>query len=70
MAELIIYFTSLVLFFILVFKVLRAINIENIFKSDRIFEIKAFYFIVSIAVAHILSEVILKLYSWMMIFLQ
>lgn len=64
MIDLIIYFTALIGFFIITFKVLRAINLENIFKKGKIWEIQAFYFIIAIAISHILASVIMKFLEW------
>lgn len=70
MYELLIYFTSLIFFFIITFKVLRGINVEGLFKKNHIWEIKAFYIIISLVISHILSEVILKFYEWTIIFIN
>jgi|GEM_PF-4366337 len=68
--ELIIYFIGLITFFAITFKVLRATNLESIFKKNKVFEIKAAYFIISIAIAHILSSILLKFYEWALLILQ
>lgn len=68
--ELIIYFIGLMIFFGITFKVLRATNLENIFKKNKVFEIKVAYFIISIVIAHILSSVLLKFYEWAVLILQ
>lgn len=62
--ELIIYFVSLLTFFTIVFKILRGLNVEGMFKKNHVWEIKAFYIVTSLISAHILSQIILKFYEW------
>lgn len=56
-----IYFTSLMVFFALSLRVLRALHIENKFEKFKLWEIKATYFLGALAIAHLLSEVMVKL---------
>jgi len=60
MIEQIIYFTSLVIFFAINLRILRALHIENKFEKFKIWEIKAAYFLLSLALAHMLAEIIVK----------
>ena len=61
MMEEIIYFTSLIVFFWVSLRVLRALHIENKFEKMKLWEIKAAYFLVALVMAHLLSEVMVKL---------
>lgn len=70
MLELIIYLASLFIFFALNLRVLRAINLPNLFQKNKVWEIKVAYFIIALALAHLLSGVILKLYEWSILFLE
>jgi len=70
MYELLIYFVSLLFFFTISFKVLRGLNIEGMFKKNHVWEIKAFYIIMSLVIAHILSEIVLKFFSWANLFIR
>lgn len=63
MVEQIIYFSSLVIFFAINLKILRALHIENKFEKFKIWEIKAAYFLVSLALAHMLAEIMVKFSS-------
>ena len=65
-----IYFISLLTFFTVVFKVLRSINIENIFKKNHVFQIKLTYILISLVIAHIIAEIILKFYGWAVLVFQ
>lgn len=56
-----IYFVSLMVFFALSLRILRALHIENKFEKFKIWEIKAAYFLVALVMAHLLSEVMVKL---------
>jgi len=67
MIELVVYFVALIGFFLIAFKVLRAINIESMFKKGKVWEIQAFYIISSVVIAHILASVIVKFVEWTMI---
>lgn len=62
--RLITYFAFLIVFFAITFKVLRALHIETKFKKNHIWEIKVAYIIISLVVAHLLSEIILKAFDW------
>ncbi|HHT55238.1 MAG TPA: DUF1146 domain-containing protein [Acholeplasma sp.] len=70
MYELIIYFVSLIIFFAVAFNVLKAVNIEGMFKKNKITEIKIAYIIISLVIAHILSEIVLKFYEWAFLILN
>lgn len=70
MYELLIYFVSLLFFFTISFKVLRGLNIEGMFKKNHVWEIKAFYIIMSLVIAHILSEIVLKFFNWANLFIR
>lgn len=56
-----IYFVSLMTFFAIALRVLKALHIENKFEKMKIWEIKAAYFLAALVVAHLLAEVMLKL---------
>lgn len=58
-----IYFVSLIIFFAVSLRVLRALHIENKFEKFKIWEIKAAYFLLALVMAHLLSEVMVKLSS-------
>ncbi|HHW79804.1 MAG TPA: DUF1146 domain-containing protein [Acholeplasmataceae bacterium] len=64
MLELIIYVASLFVFFAIVLRILKAVNLPKAFKANHIWEIKAAYFIISLALAHLLTEVILRFVEW------
>lgn len=64
MTEFIIYGVFLVLFFALSFKVLKALNLEANFKKNHVWEIKVAYIIFSLAIAHLLTGIVLKFYEW------
>ena len=70
MYELLVYFVSMTLNVYLVFKILRGINVEVMFKKDHIWEIKAFYIVASLISAHVLSSIILKFFEWGMLILK
>lgn len=70
MTELIVYFTALLVFFAISFKVLRAVNLENIFKKNHIWEIKAAYILFSLVIAHIIARIIMHFYEWATIIIQ
>lgn len=61
--EEIIYFSSLVIFFAITLRVLKALHIESKFEKMKIWEIKAAYFILSLVIGHMLAEIMLKLSS-------
>ena len=64
MYRLVFYFISLITIFIITFRVLRAINIENVFKKNKVIEIKTAYIIISLVISHVLSEIVLKFFDW------
>lgn len=64
MLELIIYIVSLFIFFAINLRILRAINLPQVFKKNNVWEIKAAYFIIALAIAHLLTGVVLKLVEW------
>lgn len=64
MIELIIYFAFLIVFFAITFKVMRGLNVEGLFKKNHIWEIQAFYIIISLVIAHVLSTILLRFYEW------
>jgi hypothetical protein len=59
--ENIIYFTSLVIFFAISLRVLRALHIENRFEKMKLWEIKTAYFIAALLIGHMLAEIMVKL---------
>lgn len=59
--EKIIYFMSLVIFFAIALRVLRALHIENKFEKMKLWEIKTAYFIAALIIGHILAEIMVKL---------
>lgn len=70
MIDLVVYFILLIMFFTINFNILRALNFENIFKKNHIWQIKAAYIILSLAFAHILAEILMKFYEWAQIILK
>jgi len=60
MIEQMIYFVSLVIFFAVNLRILRALHIENKFEKFKIWEIKAAYFLISLITAHMLAEIMVK----------
>lgn len=63
MIDYVIYMSSLLIFFFINLKILNALHIESKFEKMRLWEIKAAYFIVALLVAHVLSEMMLKITS-------
>jgi uncharacterized membrane protein YwzB len=61
MIEYIVYVTSLLVFFTINLKVLQALHIERKFEKMKLWEIKTAYFIVSLTVAHLLSDMMVRL---------
>ena len=61
MIDYIIYIASMMIFFYINLRILQGLHIEKKFEKMRIWEIKAAYFIISLAVAHILSEMVLTI---------
>lgn len=60
MMEKIVYFTSLVIFFAIVVRVLRAIHFENKFEKFKVWEIKTAYFLIALIAAHTLAEIMVQ----------
>ncbi len=60
MMESIVYFSSLVIFFAIVVRVLRAIHFENKFEKFKVWEIKTAYFLIALIAAHTLAEVMVR----------
>ena len=60
MMESIVYFTSLIIFFAIVVRVLRAIHFEHKFEKFKVWEIKTAYFLIALIAAHTLAEVIVQ----------
>lgn len=52
------------IFFAIVFRILRALNIDKHFKANHIWEIKGAYIIFSLVIAHLLTTIILRFYDW------
>lgn len=61
MIEYIIYVSSVLIFFAINIRILRALHIENKFEKMKLWEIKAAYFIISLVIAHLLAEMMLKI---------
>lgn len=70
MIELLFYFISLMAFFFITFQVLKASNLENVFKKNKIAEIKTAYILISLVFAHILASIVLKFLEWAMLILK
>jgi hypothetical protein len=58
-----IYFVSLIVFFWVSLRILRALHIEDKFEKMKLWEIKAAYFLLSLICAHLLAEVMVKVSS-------
>jgi uncharacterized membrane protein YwzB len=56
-----IYFVSLVVFFAISLRVLRALHIENKFEKMKLWEIKTAYFLVALIAGHILAELMVRI---------
>lgn len=63
MIEYVIYVTSFLVFFFINLKILHALHIEKKFEKMKLWEIKAAYFIIALVIAHLLSEMMLKITS-------
>ncbi len=63
MIEYVIYITSFLVFFFINLKILHALHIEKKFEKMKLWEIKAAYFIIALVIAHVLSEMMLKITS-------
>ena len=61
MIDYIIYVSSICIVFYINLKILHALHIEKKFEKMKLWEIKAAYFILSLAVAHLIAEMLLKL---------
>jgi hypothetical protein len=59
--DVVIYFVSLIVFFALNLRILRALHLENKFEKFKIWEIKAAYFLLALITAHLLAEIMVKL---------
>ncbi|MDX9691859.1 MAG: hypothetical protein RBT45_05325 [Acholeplasmataceae bacterium] len=59
--EQIIYFSSLIIFFAISLRVLRALHIENKFEKLKIWEIKTAYFLGALIIGHMLAEIMVRL---------
>jgi hypothetical protein len=57
----IIYFMSLIIFFAIVLRILKALHIEEKFEKMKLWEIKAAYFLLALIAAHMLAEIMVKL---------
>jgi hypothetical protein len=60
MVEDLIYFTSLLIFFAINLRILRALHIENKFEKMKIWEIKTAYFLLALVFAHMLAEIMVR----------
>ncbi|HBD74172.1 MAG TPA: hypothetical protein DC003_01250 [Acholeplasmataceae bacterium] len=63
MIEYILYMTSMLIFFFINLRILQALHIENKFEKMKLWEIKTAYFMIALVIAHILSEMILRIAS-------
>lgn len=61
--EMIVYFTSLVIYFAIVVRVLRAIHFEDKFEKFKMWEIKTAYFLIALIAAHTLAEIMVRFSS-------
>ncbi|MDO9628382.1 MAG: hypothetical protein Q7I99_00655 [Acholeplasmataceae bacterium] len=55
-----IYFVSLIVFFWISLRILRALHIEDKFEKMKLWEIKAGYFLLALISAHLLAEVMVR----------
>ena len=53
----------MLVFFFINLRILQALHIENKFEKMKLWEIKTAYFIISLVIAHVLSEMILRIAS-------
>ncbi len=60
MMEKIVYFTSLIIFFAIVVRILRAIHFEHKFEKFKIWEIRTAYFLIALIAAHMLAEIMVR----------
>jgi len=56
----IIYVSSVLIFFAINMRILRALHLENKFEKMKLWEIKAAYFIIALVIAHVLAEMMLR----------
>ncbi|RJX27898.1 MAG: hypothetical protein C4537_00050 [Acholeplasma sp.] len=56
-----IYFVSLITFFAISLRILRALHIENHFEKFKLWEIKAAYFLGALMMGHMLAEVMVRI---------
>mgnify|MGYP000950202035 CR=1 FL=1 len=61
MLQYIIYVTSVLIFFAINMRILSALHIEKKFEKMKLWEIRAAYFILSLVIAHLLAEMMLKI---------
>jgi hypothetical protein len=52
---------SLIIFFAIALRILKALHIEEKFEKMKLWEIKAAYFLLSLIAAHMLAEIMVKL---------
>jgi len=52
---------SLIIFFAIVLRILKALHIEEKFEKMKLWEIKAAYFLLALISAHMLAEIMVKL---------
>jgi hypothetical protein len=64
MIEYVIYMSSLLIFFFINLKILQALHIEKKFEKMKLWEIRAAHFVLALVVAHLLSEMMLKIASF------
>jgi hypothetical protein len=57
----IIYVTAICVVFYINLKILHALHIEKKFEKMKLWEIRAAYFIISLAVAHLIADMLLRL---------
>jgi hypothetical protein len=60
-----VYFVSLIIFFTINLRILRALHIENKFEKMKIWEIKTAIFLIALIVAHMLAEIMVRFSSLM-----
>jgi uncharacterized membrane protein YwzB len=53
----------MLIFFFINLRILQALHIENKFEKMKLWEIKTAYFIIALVVAHVISEMILRITS-------
>jgi uncharacterized membrane protein YwzB len=61
MIEYVLYVSSLFIVFYINLRILHAIRIEQKFEKMKLWEIRAAYFMISIAIAHLISDMLLRL---------